>query len=70
MNGRCHRGHCSDGGEVSSSLLLGLLVLLALGPKQFAVGEKGLVGELGLVLELNPVPGLLVSHSMLQDHDF
>ena len=32
--------------------------------------EKGLVGELGLVLKLDPVPGLMVLHSMLQDHDF
>ena len=31
---------------------------------------KGTVGELGLVLELYPVLGLTILHSMLQDHDF
>ena len=35
-----------------------------------AVIKKGLVGELGLVLELDPVPYLVVSHCVLQDHDF
>ena len=69
MDGGCHRCHCSDGGEVSLSLLLGLLVLLAPGLEQFAVGEKGLVCELELVLEPDPVPGIMVSHSMLQDND-
>ena len=67
---RCCEGHCGDGSEVSPSLLLGLLVLLALGLKQFAVIEKGMVGELGLVLEPDPIIGLMVSHGMLQDHDF
>ena len=70
MYGRCCRGHCGDGSEAISSLLLGLLVMLMLGLEQFAVGRKGLVGELGLVLEPGPVPGLMVSNSMLQDHDF
>ena len=56
MYGSCCRGHCSDGSEVSLSLLLGLLVLLALGLEQFAVSEKGLVGELGLVLGAGSSP--------------
>ena len=30
--------------------------------------EKGLVFELVLVFELDPVPGLMVLHGMLQDH--
>ena len=34
------------------------------------MSRKELVGELGLVLELDPVPCLLVSHCMLQEHDF
>ena len=34
------------------------------------MGEKSLVGELGLVLELNQAPCLMVSHCMLQDHEF
>ena len=59
MYGRFCRGHCSDGSEVSSSLLLGLLVLLTPGLENFAVGEKGLVGELGLVMEPDPFPGLI-----------
>ena len=50
MDGGCHRGHCDDGVEVSSVILLSLLVLLALGLKQFVLGEEGLVYELGLVL--------------------
>ena len=32
--------------------------------------KKELVGELGLVLEPDLVSGLMVSHCMLQDHDF
>ena len=69
VNDRCCGGHCSDDSEISSSILLGHLVLLALGLKQFAVGEKGLVCELGLLFEPDPVPGLMVLHGMLQDHD-
>ena len=69
MNGRCHGGHCSIGGEVGSFLLLHLLVLLTLGCEQFAVDEKGLVFELGLVLEVVPVSVLMVLHSVLQNHD-
>ena len=38
--------------------------------KQLTLGRKRLVGELGLVLETDPVSGLMVSHCMLQDHDF
>ena len=34
------------------------------------MSKKGLAGELGLVLQLDPVPCLVVSHCMLQDHDF
>ena len=34
------------------------------------MGEKSLVGELGLVLEPDSVPCLVISHSMLQDHEF
>ena len=68
MNGGCCRGHCSDGSEVRSSLLLCLLVLLALGLEQLVVGEKGLADELGLVLEPDAVPGLVLLHGVLQDH--
>ena len=34
------------------------------------MGKKGLVGELGLIPETDPVSGLIISHCMLQDHDF
>ena len=34
------------------------------------MGKKGLIGEQGLVLETDQVSGLMVSHCMLQDHDF
>ena len=34
------------------------------------MGERGLVDELGLALEPDTVVDLMVSHSMLQDHDF
>ena len=51
------------------ALLLGLLVLLVLGLEQLAMGKKGLVGKLGLVSEPDPVPGFVVPHCMLQDHD-
>ena len=34
------------------------------------MGKKGLVGELVLVLETDPVSCLMISHYMLQDHDF
>ena len=33
------------------------------------MGEKGLLYKLGLIVELDPVPGLMVSHCMLQDHE-
>ena len=59
LDGRCCRGHCSDGGEVGSSLVLGLLVLLTLRLNQFAVGEKGLVCELDCWWSQDPVPGLM-----------
>ena len=32
--------------------------------------EESLLGELGLILELDPVPCLVVLHSVLQDHKF
>ena len=32
--------------------------------------EKGLVGQLAVVLKLDPVPGFVEYHCMLQDHDF
>ena len=51
-------------------LLFSLLELLTARLEQLAVGEKSLVGELGLVLEPDPVPCLMVSCSMLQDHEF
>ena len=69
MYGGCCTGHCSDGSEVCPALLLGLLVLLASGLEQFALGKKSLICELRLVLEPDPVPGLMVLHSVLQDHD-
>ena len=69
MYGGCCRGHCSDGGEFGSALLLSLLVLLNVGLKQLAMGEKGLLCEMRLVFEPDPFPGLVVSHCMLQDHE-
>ena len=69
VDGRCNRGHCSDGGELGLSLLLCLLVLLAPRLEQFEVGEKGLVCMLGLVLEPDLVSGLMILYGMLQDHD-
>ena len=38
--------------------------------KQITLGKKGLVCELVMVLEVDPVSGFIVSHCMLQDHDF
>ena len=32
------------------------------------MGEKDPVGDLGLVLHLDPVPGLMVTQGMLEDH--
>ena len=52
----------------SSILLLGFLVLLPEGLKQFTVGKEGFVGELLLVLLPDPVPGFVVPHCMLQEH--
>ena len=40
-----------------------------MGLQHLALGEMNLVGEVGVLLELDPVPCLMVSHSMLQDHD-
>ena len=34
------------------------------------MGQKGLVSQLGLVLEPDLVPGFMVPHSVLQEHDF
>ena len=51
------------------ALLFSLLELLKVGLEQLAMGEKSLVGELELVLEPDPVPCLMVSHCMLQDHE-
>ena len=70
MHGRYRGGHCCDGCDVRSSLLFGLLVLLAPVFKQFALGEQGLVSELRLVLLADPVPGLVELHCILQDHNF
>ena len=63
-------GHCGNGGEVHSSFLFGFLELFAVCLQELTLGKKGTVGELGLVLEPDPVPGIMVSHSMLRDHDF
>ena len=50
------------------SSLPSLLVLLTPGLKQLAMREEGLVCDLGLVLLPNPVPSLVVSHSVLENH--
>ena len=39
------------------ALLFGLLILLALGFEQLAIGENGPVGELGTGLEARSSPG-------------
>ena len=50
--------------------LFSLLVLLTASFLHLTVQEEGLIHELGLVLLPNPVPGLMILNSMLQDHKF
>ena len=50
--------------------LSGLLILLTMLLQQLTVREEGLVGQLGLILLPDPIPSLMVLHSMLQDHYF
>ena len=59
-------GGCSgNGGQVSVTPLSGLLILLTMLFQQLTVREEGLVGQLGLILLPDPIPSLMVLHSML-----
>ena len=51
------------------SPLLSLLVHLAPRLQELTVGEEGLISELGLVLLPYPVPCLMVTCSMLENHN-
>ena len=63
---------CCSGywGQISATPLFSFLILLTVSFKHFTMWEECLICKLGLVLLSNPVPGLMVLYSMLQDHKF